>query len=327
MKKILFFLISISFLNCCFGQQFRNEAPFAHTYSIVAYDSVTGDIGVAVQSHWFSVGTVVAWAEAGVGAVATQSFSNPAFGPQGLALMKTGLNAEQTLNALIESDEGRDYRQLGVIDARGKAKSYTGTKNIVEAGHLVGNYYAVQANMMKKNTVWPAMAKAFENTTGTLSERMLAALEAAQAEGGDIRGKQSAALLVVSGKPTGKGWVDRLVDLRVDDSLNPLKELRRLLEVKTAYDFMNAGDLAIEAGDYKAATKAYASAEKMFPDNLEMQYWHAVNLANQGDMDKALPMFRSVFSKNEDWKELTPRLIKPGILNVSEKDLTRILKQ
>ncbi|MEL6561140.1 MAG: DUF1028 domain-containing protein [Bacteroidota bacterium] len=327
MKRVLSLLVFIGCIQFCYGQNYKKEAPFAHTYSIVAYDSATGDIGVAVQSHWFSVGTVVAWAEAGVGAVATQSFSNPAFGPQGLALMKTGLDAELTLNALIESDEGRDYRQLGVIDANGKAKSYTGAKNIVEAGHITGKYYAVQANMMKENTVWPAMAKAFESTAGTLAERMLAALEAAQAEGGDIRGKQSAALLVVSGKPTGKVWVDRLVDLRVDDSPNPLKELRRLLEVKTAYDFMNAGDLAIEAGDYNAATKAYSSAEKMFPDNLEMQYWHAVNLANQGNLDKALPMFKSIFSENNDWKKLTPRLIKPGILNVSEKDLKRILKQ
>lgn len=327
MRKTILLLTFLGLFMSASGQQFNEEAPFAHTYSIVAYDSVTGDIGVAVQSHWFSVGTVVAWAEAGVGAVATQSFSNPAFGPQGLALMKTGLNAEATLNALIKSDEGRDFRQVGIIDASGYAVSHTGLKNIVEAGHKVGKHYAVQANMMKNNTVWPAMAMAFENTRGSLAERMLAALEAAQKEGGDIRGKQSAALLVVSGKPTGKVWLDRLVDLRVDDSANPLEELDRLLKVKTAYDFMNAGDLAIEAGDYKAATEAYAAAEEMFPENLEMQYWHAINLANQGEMKEALPMFKNIFQKNNDWRELTPRLIKPGILNVSEKNLKLILNQ
>jgi len=246
--------------------QYNKEHPLAHTYSIVAYDSVTGDLGVAVQSHWFSVGTVVAWAEAGVGAVATQSFSNPAFGPQGLALMKTGLNAKQTLAALVSSDEGEAFRQIGVIDANGLSASHTGSKNIKEAGDITGKYYSVQANLMKNNTVWPAMADAFENTKGSLADRMLAALEAAQKEGGDIRGKQSAALLVVSGKPTGKVWLDRLVDLKVDDSTDPLKELRRLLKVKTAYDHMNAGDLAIEAGDYQKASESYAKAEKMFPE-------------------------------------------------------------
>lgn len=308
------------------AQQFRQDAPFAHTYSIVAYDSATGQLGVAVQSHWFSVGTVVAWAEAGVGVVATQSFSNPAFGPQGLQLMKTGLDAKATLKALMDSDEGRHYRQVGVIDATGAAASWTGDQNIAEAGHIVGKHYAVQANMMKNATVWPAMAGAFENTSGTLAERMLAALEAAQAEGGDIRGKQSATLLVVSGEPTGKVWLDRLVDLRVDDSEAPLKELRRLLKVKTAYDFMNAGDLAIEAGDYAKASAAYGAAEEMFPDNLEMQYWHAINLVNQGEMKTALPMLKKIFAENNDWRLLTPRLIKPGILQVSEQDLQKIMK-
>ena len=278
-----------------------------------------------MQSHWFSVGTVVAWAQAGVGAVATQSFSNPAFGPQGLQLMKTGLDASATLNALLDSDEGKHYRQVGVIDATGRAASFTGDKNIAEAGHIVGKHYAVQANMMKNSSVWPAMAKAFESAKGTLAERMLAALEAAQEEGGDIRGKQSAALLVVSGEPTGKVWLDRLVDLRVDDSETPLKELRRLLLVKTAYDFMNAGDLAIEAGDFARASAAYGAAEEMFPDNLEMQYWHAINLVNQGEMKTALPMLKRVFQENDDWRSLTPRLIKPGILQVSKEDLDQIM--
>ena len=324
-KKILIWTLVALVAQSGYAQQYKRETPFAHTYSIVAYDPETGQLGVAVQSHWFSVGTVVAWAEAGVGAVATQSFSNPAFGPQGLQLMKTGLDAEQTLAALLASDEGQAYRQVGVIDASGKAAAHTGAQNIEEAGHIVGKNYAVQANMMKNNTVWPAMAKAYEQTKGSLAERMLAALEAAQQEGGDIRGKQSAALLVVSGEPTGKVWLDRLVDLRVDDAEEPLKELRRLLKVKTAYDFMNAGDLAIEAGDYAKATAAYGAAEELFPDNLEMQYWHAINLVNQGDMKAALPMFQKVFAENDDWRLLTPRLIKPGILQISEDDLRTLM--
>ncbi len=314
-----------------FGQsaigQFNQEAPFAHTYSIVAYDSVTGDMGVAVQSHWFSVGTIVSWAEAGVGAIATQSFANPSFGPDGLALLKKGLNAQETLDSLLAMDEGKDYRQVGIIDARGLAASHTGAKNIKEAGNVVGKYYAVQANMMLKNTVWKAMADAFESTEGTLAERLVAALEAAQNEKGDIRGKQSAALLVVSGEPTGKVWIDRKVDLRVDDSDNPVQEIKRLLKVKQAYDFMNAGDLDIEAGDFEAASKNYGKAEAMFPDNLEMKYWHAINLANEGKLQEALPMFKLIFEQDNNWRELTRRLIAPGILVVDKKELEEIISQ
>ncbi|RED93874.1 DUF1028 domain-containing protein [Marinoscillum furvescens] len=308
--------------------QYNKENPLTHTYSIVAYDKTSGDIGVAVQSHWFSVGTVVTWAEAGVGAIATQSFSNPAFGPQGLALLKTGLNAEQTLAALIASDEGEAYRQVGVIDASGLAASHTGSKNIPAAGHLVGEGYAVQANLMEKETVWPAMARAFEDSEGKpLAERLILALEAAQREGGDIRGKQSAAVLVVSGKSTGKPWIDRKVDLRVDDHAEPLLEIRRLWKVHQAYEFMNQGDHAVEAGDFEKAGKLYERAEQMFPDNLEMQYWHAINLANIGEMEKALPMFKSIFKKDSKWKTLTPRLLDNGVLTVGEEDLKKILKQ
>lgn len=307
--------------------QYQKANPLAHTYSIVAYDATTGDIGVAVQSHWFSVGTVVAWAESGVGAVATQSFSNPAFGPQGLALMRTGLDAEQTLAALIESDEGRDFRQVGVIDATGKAAAHTGAKNIAEAGHLVGSNYAVQANMMLNATVWSAMAKAFEDAKGPLAERLIQALEAAQREGGDVRGKQSAAVLVVSGSPTGKVWIDRKVDIRVDDHQQPLVEIRRLWDVHQAYQFMNDGDVALEKGNFEQAGVLYGNAEAMFPDNLEMQYWHAINLANMGKMDDALPMFKSIFAQDGNWRTLTPRLVASGVLTIGGDELKIILKQ
>lgn len=327
MKKLLTILL-LSLSCSTLWSQYNKENPLVHTYSIVAYDQATGDIGVAVQSHWFSVGTVVAWAEAGVGAVATQSFSNPAFGPQGLALLKTGLNAEQTLAALINSDEGQAFRQVGVIDASGRAAAHTGAKNIPEAGHLVGDGYAVQANLMEKATVWPAMAEAFEASAGKpLAERLILALEAAQQEGGDIRGKQSAAVLVVAGTSTGKPWVDRKVDLRVDDHTQPLAEIRRLWKVHQAYEFMNQGDHAVEAGDFAKAGKLYEQAQAMFPNNLEMQYWHAINLANIGELEKALPMFQAIFKQDPKWKTLTPRLIANGVLTVSDQDLKSILKQ
>jgi uncharacterized Ntn-hydrolase superfamily protein len=323
-------LLIIAILSLCgfvAKAQYNKENPLAHTYSILAYDSVTGDIGVAVQSHWFSVGTVVTWAEAGVGAIATQSFSNPAFGPQGLALLKTGLDAQQVLNALIASDEGEAFRQVGVIDASGRAASHTGSKNIPFAGNIVGKHFSVQANLMASADVWPAMAMAFENAAGTLAERMIQALEAGEKAGGDVRGRQSAAVLVVSGQSTGKPWIDRKVDLRVDDHTEPLNEIRRLWEVHQAYEFMNQGDKALEEEDYETAGVLYSKAEKMFPDNLEMQYWHAINLANSGKLKEALPMFKSIFSKDSNWKTLTPRLINNELLMVNEKELALIMKQ
>lgn len=310
------------------AQFYQKDQPFAHTYSIVAIDPETGDMGVAVQSNWFSVGTIVSWGEAGAGVIATQSFVNPAFGPDGLAMLQEGKSAQVVLDALIAADEGRAVRQLGVLDANGNAASYTGKDCIYAAGHKVGDGYAVQANLMEKETVWPAMAAAFEKSKGKpFSERLLLALEAAQAEGGDIRGKQSAALLVVAAKSTGKPWVDRKVDLRIDDHPEPLRELRRLLKVHTAYTFMNEGDVLVEAGKIEEAMEAYAAAEMLFPDNLEMQFWHAVTLANIGEMEEALPIFKNVFSKNKKWKVLTPRLTKNGLLTVSEEDLTSILTQ
>lgn len=326
MKKLVWIVVWLWAVQPAFSQ-YQKERPLVHTYSIVAYDPVTGDMGVAVQSHWFSVGTVVTWAEAGVGAIATQSFSNPAFGTQGLALLKTGLSADEVVDALVKSDEGEAYRQLGIVDARGMAAAHTGSKNIPAAGHQVGKHFSVQANLMANETVWPEMAKAFEASRGPLAERMIVALEAAQAAGGDIRGKQSAAVLVVSGTPSGKVWLDRKVDIRVDDHEEPLKEIRRIWKVHQAYEYMNAGDVAVEAGDFEKASLLYEKAENMFPDNLEMQYWHAINLANTGQMEEALPMFKSIFAKDKNWKELTPRLIGNGVLNVTEENVKKIMDQ
>ena len=325
--SILSCLISLFFLSNLQAQTFYAPHPLAHTFSIVARDTATGEMGVAVQSHWFAVGTDVTWGEAGVGVVATQSFINASFGPRGLALLKNGLTPKQAIEMLIKNDAGRDVRQLAILDGKNQPANYTGKKCIPEAGGIVGKNFAVQANIMANRKVWPAMAKAFKSTKGPLAERMVAALVAAQKAGGDIRGKQSAALLVVKGKSTGKVWDDRLIDLRVDDSKTPIKELQRLLKVHRAYEHMNAGDLALTNGNTKLAMKEYSSAEKMFPKNEEMKYWHAVTLANIGKLNEALPLFKTVFKQNKNWAILTPRLIGVGQLNVTKEQLKRILQQ
>jgi len=308
------------------AQTFYSPNPFAHTYSIVAYDEERGEMGVAVQSHWFSVGTVVAWGEAGVGVIATQSFVNVSFGPRGLELLKKAKLPQDVVNELIETDDGKEFRQLAVLDVKGNVATYTGNNCIQPAGHKMGKSYSVQANLMLNDKVWPAMAEAFEKSTGPLAERMMTALEAAENAGGDIRGKQSAALVVFRVKPTGNVWEDKLVDLRVDDHSEPLQELRRLLNVHRAYEHMNNGDLAVEKNDLLKAMHEYSAAMKMFPDNLEMQYWTAVALANNNRLEEALPIFKNIFSKNENWKILTPRLVKPGLLNVSNDYLNKILE-
>ena len=296
-----------------------------HTFSIVARDPATGELGVAVQSHWFSVGPIVPWVEAGVGAVATQSFVDPSYGKNGLELMRAGKSAPDALKELLEKDEGREVRQVAMIDAQGRVDAWTGKNDIQAAGHMIGKNFSVQANLMLNDKVWPAMARAFENTKGDLADRMLAALEAAQAAGGDIRGRQSAAMIVVTGKPTGQVWKDRIFDLRVDDSPQPLLELRRLVKLQRAYNHMNAGDLAVEKKDNEGALREYGAAEKLVPNSAEMIYWHAVALVNMGRVDESLPLFRRVFAMDRNWITLTPRLPKSGLLPDDPKLIQKIV--
>ncbi|MGA8893179.1 MAG: DUF1028 domain-containing protein [Anaeromyxobacteraceae bacterium] len=295
-----------------------------HTYSIVARDPVTGDLGVAVQSHWFSVGTTVPWAEAGVGAIATQSFVDPSYGPLGLELMRAGRSAPEALAGLLAADPEREVRQVGMVDAQGRAASHTGKKDIRAAGHLVGKGYAVQANLMANDRVWPAMAKAFEAAKGDLAERMLVALEAAQAAGGDIRGQQAAALVVVPGTPSGRPWADRIFDLRVEDHPRPLEELRRLLHVARAYRHMNAGDLAIEKKDVAGAEREYGAAMKLLPDSAEVVFWYAAALALAGEVDRSLPLFGRAYALDPAWRTLVPRLPASGLLPADPAVLSRI---
>jgi uncharacterized Ntn-hydrolase superfamily protein len=285
-----------------------------HTYSIVAQDPATGDLGVAVQSHWFSVGSIVTWGEAGVGVVATQSFVDPAYGPRGLELMGSGLTADQALAALISVDEGREVRQVAFIDTAGRVAAHTGEKCIEFAGHHVGKGYSVQANMMHGDRVVPEMARAFESSTGPLSERLLAALAAAEAAKGDIRGRQSAAMLIVKAESTGRPWADRVLELRIEDHESPIEELERLLRLHQAYEHMNAGDVAVEQEDMETARAEYAAAGNLAPGNLEVRYWQGITLATTGHLREAEPILAEVFAADDRWIELTRRLVKPGII-------------
>jgi uncharacterized Ntn-hydrolase superfamily protein len=291
----------------------------------VARDATTGELGVAVQSHWFSVGSRVAWAEAGVGAIATQSFTDPAYGALGLAMMRLGKSAPDALQALVAGDAGRDVRQLGFVDASGRASTYTGAKCIPAAGGRSGDGYAVQANLMEKDTVWPAMAKAYESASGDLAERMLQALEAAEREGGDLRGRQSAALVIVKAKSSGRPWADRVFDLRVDDHAQPLVELRRLVEVQRAYNHMNVGDECAELQDWTCADREYGAAQKLQPANAEISFWAAVGQAMAGRMETATPLFRRAFVADARWRELVKRLPGVGLLPNDPKLLEQIL--
>ncbi len=323
MRKQCFGLILVLILpSFCISQQ--NTHP-VHTYSIVAYDAETGQLGVAVQSHWFSVGSVVPWVEAGVGAIATQSFVEVSYGPLGLELMRSGKSAEDTLAALIKADKNEDVRQVAMVDAKGRVAVHTGKNCIPEAGHYVGDTFTCQANLMLKNTVWDAMAKAYQNTKGELADRLLAALEAAEAEGGDIRGKQSAALIVVKGKSSGVWWKDRLYDLRIEDHPTPVKELQRLLKLNKAYNHMNQGDEYLTENKIEEAMRAYTKAMEMYPDNAEMIFWPAVTLAATGNVEKSLPLFKKVFAMDYNWVILLPRLPQVGQLPKDEELIKTIL--
>jgi uncharacterized Ntn-hydrolase superfamily protein len=295
-----------------------------NTFSIVARDADTGQLGVAVQSHWFSVGSMVSWAEPGVGAVATQSFVDPKYGPLGLDMMRAGKTAEEALAGLLASDSATAVRQVAMVDSNGNVAAHTGGKAIVHACDQTGDGYSVQANMMENDTVCAAMAAAYEATEGDLAARLMAALEAAQGEGGDIRGMQSAALLVVSGDRSDPAWGGRLFDLRIEDHEDPISELRRLLTLARAYNLMTAGDDFVTEGDMDAAMEAYSAASALAPDNHEMVFWTAVTLAATGDVETSLPLFAKAYAAHPLWRELVPRLPASDILPDDEDLIARI---
>jgi uncharacterized Ntn-hydrolase superfamily protein len=281
---------------------------FLHTYSIVALDRKTNQIGVAVQSHWFAVGALCPWIEPGVGVIATQSMVEVSYGSKGLSLLRDGKPAQQALNELLEVDTGKELRQVAVVDSQGNVAAHTGTRCIAEAGHQIGDSFSAQANMMLNNTVWSAMASAFENTQDNLANRLISALQAAQSTGGDIRGKQSASLLVSENIKDDSPWKHTLTDLRVDDHPDPILELKRLLDIKYAYDLMNEGDDLLSKNENEAAKIKYQQAAKLAPDIEELPFWHAVTLADTGKVNEALPIFEQVFRKNNNWALLVQRL-------------------
>jgi uncharacterized Ntn-hydrolase superfamily protein len=319
---VLSVLLTLGILPC-WGKGTRP----VHTYSIVAIDKESGEIGAAVQSHWFSVGSSVIWAEAGVGAVCTQSFIEPSYGPLGLELMRAGKTSEEALAGLLRADRSEAVRQVAMIDIQGRVAAHTGKKCIPEAGHFIGNGFSCQANLMFKSTVWNAMAKAFESTPGELVDRLMAALEAAEREGGDIRGKQSAAILVVKGKGSGAWWKDRIYDLRVEDDPAPLVELKRLIRLKKAYNSMNRGDDLLTENKVEEAMKCYTRAMEMYPDNAEMVFWSAVTLASTGKVNESLPLFKRAFAMDTNWAVLVPRLPQVDQLPKDKALLKKILDQ
>lgn len=324
-KKIVIILL-ITYPLSSTGQTNPYSDKFAHTYSIVAKDANTGEMAVGVQSHWFSVGTLVSWGKSGVGVVATQSFVNPSYGPKGIELMENGVSAEEALKNLTDKDEGRDFRQAAMLDVNGSVNAFTGEKCIESAGHFVGENFSVQANMMLNDKVIPAMKKAFQdNSNLPLAERIIKVFEAAESVGGDIRGKQSAALIVVGAEKTSNVWEDKKIDLRVDDSSNPIKEIKRLLKVHRAYDHMNKGDLAIEENDMDKALSEYGKAQVLFPENHEMSFWKAIALLNNGKKEAARPILKKVFKENPNWKKLIYRLPKSGLILMKFKELDSYL--
>jgi uncharacterized Ntn-hydrolase superfamily protein len=284
------------------------------TYSVVARDPETGELGAAVQSHYFQVGPTVPWALAGVGAVASQSMAEPRYGTLGLELLKGGYSPEQALAALRGADPEAESRQVGIVDAQGRVAAHTGSRCIPEAGHRIGPEYTVQANLMLRDTVWGAMAAAFETAQGPLAERMLAALDAAEAEGGDIRGRQSAAILVVAAVPTGRPFEDRPIDIRVEDHPEPLLELRRLLRLKRAYLAGGAAARAAQAGDVKAALVSREESLRLAPELIELRFFTALGMASSGDLEGGLSMLQAVVAEDRRWWETMRRLVRAGRL-------------
>lgn len=273
------------------------------TYSIVARDPATGRFGIAVQSHYLGVGPVVPWLEAGVGAVATQASANVSFGPVGLDLLRAGRTAEEVVASLVAGDERPEIRQLGVVDATGRAAAHTGADCIPACGHVLGDGYTVQGNLLAADTCWPAMAAAYDAGLAAgepLVERLLLAMEAAEREGGDVRGRQSAAIMIVAAETQTEAWRGRLLDMRIEDHHDPVPELRRIVTLQLAYDLLT--DEGEAAGDGRSVEERYAEARRMAPDAMEPVFWRGVELAKAGDLEGARRELRIAFAAAPNWK-------------------------
>lgn len=297
-RKWFFLLLGVSALSSLAAA----EVPKGGTFSIVAYDPVNQDWGVAVASKFFAVGSVVPWAKAGVGAVATQAWANTSFGPRGLALLEQGADAETALKVLVASDSGRAQRQAGIVDAKGNAATYTGEKCNAWAGGVEGVNFVCQGNILTGEKVVKAMAKAFEAGKGELAERLLAGLEAGDAAGGDSRGRQSAAILVV--RPGGGfgGWDDRYLDIRVDDDPQPIRELRRMLDIGLQMGALNRASGLRMQGKLDQAVSVMEKAVERYPKSGECWYDYACYLSLSGNKVEAMAALKKALA-------LTPKSV------------------
>src|SRR5215469_14279252 len=278
------------------------NSPLAHTYSIVARDPGSGELGVAVES---------------------QALVEPSYGKLGLDLMRAGKSAPDALGGLVSSDPMNNIRQVAMVDAEGRVAAHTGSLTIAEAGHVTGEGFSVQANMMLRATVWPVMAEAYKSARGELVDRLMAALDAAEAEGGDIRGRQSAAILIVSGENTGKPWSDKVYDVRVDDAPEPLKEIRRLVLVARAYSHMRAALSATQRGDFDTHNREFEKASNLLRDNPEMRFWHGIGLLNSGKIEQGMTILGEVAARDRNWATLALRL-PPFMLSADSATRERI---
>jgi uncharacterized Ntn-hydrolase superfamily protein len=296
------------------------------TYSIVARDPETGRFGVAVQSHYLGVGPVVPWLEAGVGAVATQASVNVAFGPIGLEMLRAGMSAEETVAAVLAGDQNPQLRQLGAVDAQGRAAAHTGSETIPAAGHLVRDGFTVQGNLLRNDTCWPAMAGAYEAGLAEgvpFVERLLRAMEAAEGEGGDVRGRQSAAIMVVDAQLQQAAWRGRLLDMRIEDHPDPVPELRRIVTLQLAYDLLNDEGDAAKSG--MNAEDRYAEARRMAPNAYELVFWRALELATAGNVDGARREMAIAVRANESWRRTLEHLAQAGREGVTPELAAQLL--
>jgi uncharacterized Ntn-hydrolase superfamily protein len=271
------------------------------TYSIIAFDPETRECGVAVQSHWFSVGGLVTWAEPGVGAVATQAVVEPAYGPRGLERMRAGHPAPEALAELLAADDLSAARQVAMVDVHGGIAAHTGSDCMPFAGQVVERHHSCQANLMRTGEVWGAMSEAYRGASGTMAERLLDALDAGEAAGGDLRGRQSAAILVVAAE--GEPW-ETLVDLRVEDHEDPLGELRRITEMSRGYKLVTKGDEVWISGDKLKASDIYIEAWEHVPDSHEMKFWAGLALIERGQSDRGIVLLREAIDEHGDWRQI-----------------------
>ncbi len=290
----------------------------------MARDPATGEFGVAVQSHFFGVGPVVPWLEPGIGAVATQATVNVSFGPMGLELLRSGQAAEEVVARLVASDPDRETRQVAVVDAHGRAAAYTGAGCIPAFGHVIGHGFSVQGNLLRADAVWQSMATAFEGAAGRpFWERLLITLDAAEANGGDVRGRQSAALVIVAADVTPDLWAGRLLDVRVDDHADPLGELRRLATMSEAYRLM--GELEAPTTDRRPMDERYARARAMAPDAMELVFWRAIALATSGNEGAAREELAVAFNADPTWRETLRHVAAAGLVGEDPGLVERLL--